>query len=521
MIRGGVLTRPTPTPAGSAGITRLYAFAAGCSVVLGFLVAHSHGLLLRLLMALVVTALLASLSLARPGAGVIATITYLVFMPFFRRVLIPAANWTSFDPLLMVGPAVAGILLIKLFVLERRRIAPDLLSKLVLILLLLTVVEVANPFGFGIKANLVAVLFTTTPLFWFFIGREVFDDRLIYVLLGTIVVLALISAVYGLYQTQVGYPPWDQNWLNSIAYQQAPYGTYSDALTINGQLRSIGPFSSFWEYAEFLGSALAIAFAFAMRRRPVAVLALPVLAVALFFASNRSGLITTALAIVVMLALSTRRAVAATLIAVCAIGGAYGGLKLFSSKLSSAASSSGSGLVSHQLSGLSDPTSSQNSTLLVHLNEVKTGVQFSLHHPLGVGGGTTNQAAGVSQQSSLQNSITSGTNAGSSTEVDVSNAFVDYGPGGGALYVLVMLVVLGTAARSYFRGRDVILPVIGLLIVGAGQWWTGNHYALSPITWLLIGTIAAGSVRSGARVGERPPVADRPLWQRGRRAATS
>ncbi len=505
--RVGVIARPSPSLPSLPGTVRFYlVMIVTTTIVSGLVVAGTgRGALLRLVLALLIALVLITLSLARPAAGVVATFVYLVFMAFLRRLLIPAADWISFDPLLLVAPTVALVLLVKLFVLERRRLAPDLLSKLMLVLVILTFVEVANPLGDGVKANLVGLLFTATPLFWFFVGREVLDDRLIDGMFGLIIVLAIVSAAYGLYQTQVGYPSWDQNWLSSTGFQFS-------SLNVGGKLRGIGPFSSFWEYGLFLGSALAAAVAFVIRGRLVAILAVPPLAVALFLASNRSGLIMSALAVVVMLAVRTRRPVVAALIAVCAIGGAYGGLKLFSSTLSGAAASSASALVSHQLAGLSDPTNSQDSTLLIHLNEVKSGVFSSIHHPLGIGPGATNNASGVNQQSSLQDMQT--------TEVDISNAFVEFGPAGGALYILIVLLVLGKAILSYFRLRDAMLPVIGLLVVGAGQWLTGGHYALSPLTWLFVGAVASRGLLADKGQRQLSPNGP-PLWQRPRRAATS
>jgi hypothetical protein len=44
-----------------------------------------------------------------------------------------------------------------------------------------------------------------------------------------------------------------------------------------------------------------------------------------------------------------------------------------------------------------------------------------------------------------------------------------------------------------------MLPIIGVLVVGLGQWLIGGHYALAPVTWLLIGAVAAMAARTPRR----------------------
>jgi hypothetical protein len=443
-----------------------------------FVVAGSAiGILLHLTIALAVALLLITLSLFRPSVGIPATFVYLVLLAFLRRLLIPAAGWVSFDPMLLVGYLVAAVLIVKLYFFERRRFAADLFSKLVLALLVLTVLQVANPTGAGIKANLVGLLYMAAPLLWYFVGREAVDDALSDRMASLVVVMGLAIAAYGLYQTQVGDPSWDLNWLNTT-------GGYA-SLNVGDTVRAFGTFSSSSEYTLFIGSALAIAFSYFLRGRPVYLLAIPLLAVALFLGSGRSSLITAFTAVVVMLALRPRRPVLAVVITIIAVGAAIGGLTVFGSSLSSSASGSGS-LVSHQLGGISDPLNPDSSTLLIHITLVVTGFKSGFTHPEGKGPGLTNQAAGLNQNQST-------TQQSQATEVDISNAFVSLGIAGGLLYLWIVLLTLWKAVTSYFAGRDAALPIIGLLVVGAGQWLIGGAYALSALTWLLIGSIVAGS----------------------------
>jgi hypothetical protein len=440
-----------------------------------FIVAGGPGI--RLTLALSVALLLITISLSQPALGIAATLVYLVSLAAFRRLLIAPAGWISADPLLLVGPLVALVLIVKLFVLERRRWAPDLISKLVLVVLLLTCVEVVNPAGGGVVAGLAGLLFMALPMLWFFVGREVLTNRALERLLALVVVLATVVACYGLWQTQVSEPPWDSEWLNVTG----GYGS----LNVGNELRAFGTFSSSSEYALFLGAALAVAFAFALRGRLIAAVPIPLLAVALFLSSARGALVTAALAVVVLVGLRTGRALTAAAVTLSAIGLALLALHFVSPTLSRESGGS-SALVSHEIGGITEPLNPNSSTLLVHVQLVVQGVESSLTHPLGQGTAVTNNAAGVNP-----NSANSETQA---TEVDISNAFVALGVAG-VLYLLLVLVILGSAARSYLRGRTELYPVIALLVVGLGQWLIGGDYALSPLAWLLIGAVAARSQR--------------------------
>jgi hypothetical protein len=474
--RAGVALR---TPAAPAVGQQLPALAL-TAVLAGFtalLTVMATGGALRLLCALLVAFALITLALTRPAAGVVATLAFLILLAFLRRLLIAKAPWMAGDPLVLVAPLVASVLLVKVFVLERRPLARDWLSRLVLVLFLLTIVQAFNPAA-GIAAGLIGLLFMAVPLLWFFVGREVLTDRAAERVLQLVVLLGTPIAAYGLYQTQVGHPPWDDQWL--------AYARDYASLNVGDQVRAFGTFSSFGEYATFTSAALVIAVAFVIRGKSIALLALPVLGVALFFASSRTALLTAVLAIVVMLALRPRRPALALVVAVTAAAAAFGGAMVFGSQLSSAASGAGSDLVSHQLGGLTDPLNPDSSTLVLHVEMVVDGVKTSISNPLGLGTGAGNLAAGISSNMD---------NVGS-TDIDISNEFVALGPVGGLLYVGLILLTLALAVRTYFRGNEVALVVVGILIVALGQWLNGGFYALSPLIWMMAGWLAAASVRS-------------------------
>lgn len=474
---------PVRRPAATS--VKAFAWAVLLASFSSLLVVAGGGFI-RLAIAIGFAMLLITLTLINPSLGVLATFTYLVFMAMLRRVLLPVAPWFSADPMLLVPSLVAVVLIVKAFVLEKRPWAPDAISKLVLIVLAMTFAEVFNPAGGGIGAGIAGLMFMAVPLLWFFVGREYLAPADVERMIVLIVVLGTIVAAYGLWQIEVSDPPWDRLWLNTAGASQ-----YS-SLFLGGSARSFGTFSSFGEYALFLSCALASAVYLCLRGKLKAALPIPLLAVALFLSSGRSALITAAVAIVVMIGLRTGSPRAALVITVSSIALALGALHFGASAISGGAG--GNALVAHQLSGIANPLDPNSSTLLTHLQLVIAGVKSSLSHPVGLGTAVTNPAAGTIKQNPLADTGFQGipaVGAGSSaTEVDISNAFVAFGVAG-VVYLILVLLILGQAIVYHFRGRQEMLPIIGLLIVGAGQWAIGGDYALSALMWMMIGVVAA------------------------------
>jgi hypothetical protein len=450
-----------PRAADRMGITLvLLALAA----IAGAVAAVAPGLLRPLFAAAFALALL-TLCFTRPRAGLVATIGFLTALAMIRRLLIADAGWTSVDPLLLVGPLVAAVLCLRIFLLEGRPIA-----KLVIAVLVLTGLEIFNPAGGSVLAGLVGFLFLGMPLLWFFVGRELVDESLADTIIGFVVALAVVVSLYGLSQTQIGFPSWDRAWIDLTSEA----GSYS-ALNIDNQVRAFGTLSSSAEYSLLLGAALAFAAAFVLRGRAQWVLAIPILAVALFLASARSAFVLAGLAIAVVVALRPRRPALAVAIAVVALAVAYGSVAV----LGSALSTSENAFVEHQVSGLTDPLNGDVSTLAVHVDLFVKGIDFGLHHPLGAGVGVIGRAA----------SIDSG-GIGASTEFDVSNAFVSSGLVGGLLYTVLVAVAVLRGIQGWFAGRATLLPILGIMASTAGYWLIGRHYALAPLTWMLIGHLA-------------------------------
>ncbi len=451
------------------------------SVAAGTTIVHQPALV-RPLVAAAFGGLLLVGSVVRVDATIVATFALLPLLALGRRLLISSAGWSSTDPLLLVAPILALFLVLRLLVLERRPVAADRLSKLVIAFIALLVVETANPDSGGVKAGAAGVLFVVGPMLWFFVGRELVDERMLRLVLGVSVVLAVAISVYGLAQAEIGFPWWDRSWIASTGYT---------GLNVGGKVRGFGTFPSAQEYATYLGLTAVVAVAFALRRRVAWLVAVPLLLTAMFLASARAILITSAFALIVIAGVRTRRRRAAAVTVAVAVAAVGAAVHVYGPSLEARAASTGNPLVTHQVLGVTDPLNPQHSTFLLHYNEIVYGVSSGLRAP--IGHGTAVISLGGARFGATA----------STTEFDVSNAFIAGGLVGGALFLAVVVLVFWRAVSLCFRRHGTLaIAVLGVLIVTAGQWLNGAMYTVTPLVWLTVGWLVAETARQHLQAGE-------------------
>jgi len=444
--------------------------AAAASLAAGAGLPAAH----RAVLAAMLVAALALLAWRVPGTAATLTLLFLPFLALIRRLLISDSGWSSFDPLLLVGPLMAVVLVHRLVIAERRPLAPDRTSMLVVALIALSVAEVFNPLGGGASIGAVGLMFLTAPLLWFFVGREVGSETRLRGLFTAVVVIAVPIGIYGLLQGESGMPSWDRAWLAlNTSYQALNVGTVA--------IRPFATFSSFSEYSRWLAVAMVIAVAFAMHRRPRLLWALPLVVPALVLSAVRESAVLGLLGLIAMAGLRTRRAGRGMAIVLVSIALLLIGGKVFGSALTGTASQSGNALLAHQVAGLVNPTSTNESTstLGVHWKLAVSGIAQGFTRPLGQGPGAVNIA---SQQ------LTGSSQPTTSTEIDVSDAFVALGLVGGCLFLALLWTAFRRVARNYAtRPSAVGLAAFGILVAELGQWLSGGDYALTPLLWFVLG----------------------------------
>lgn len=447
--------------------------------VLGAGIALAQPQLTQVVILVAIAPALIAVALRSPRTLVAGLAVWLVAVGLIRRVLLGLGSRALLgDPLLLVEPAVLVLLTV---VAMQRGASRDktLLTKAVVALNVLALVEVVNPLQGSLAIGLGGLLFVLVPMLAFWVGRALCDDatlRRLFILVGF---LAIPASIYGLVQTYVGFPSWDTHWIDSVIAN----GSYI-ALDVNGVIRAFSSFSAATEYATFLGVGIAVWLAWGRRSGRVLVMLMVValLGTALVLVSSRGVVVLAVLAVGVMGAAVARVRLAAAalwgVIAVLVLFFAVGHLASQGMSGSTGTTGTTAALIQHQVGGISQPFNSQSSTLGVHFSEFISGLRAALTNPVGHGTGTITAAS----------SKFGGVNQG--TEVDPSNAAVAFGVPGLVAYVLVAMVGLASAYRLAAARRDWLsVAALGLLVVTFLQWLNGGQYAVAWLPWLVLGWV--------------------------------
>jgi hypothetical protein len=428
---------------------------------------HTHALT-----AAILGLILCAACLFNTRGGIIAAICFLAVLGDYRRYAAFFQGYPSSDPLLLVGPAAAAVLLMKATLDRGRAGSGSLLSRLILVLMLLMVVSMFNPLQGGIQVGVAGALFYLAPLLWFWVGRlyaseDFFRFFTFRVLLG----IGVLATLWGLYQTEFGLLGFEQQWAQQVNYA---------ALQISNEVtRQIGFFTSSAEYQRCLLMTAAIAMAAWLTSRSLLGLLVPVVGVAIFLSAARGPVVFFVLSTVVMWAVSARSALswAPRFIVASAAGGAVlVGLLVFLS--STSLSTRVAPLVNRQVEGLLDPTNPEKSTAAGHAQLILLGLESGFTSPAGLGLGATTIAA--SKYGGLA----------TSTEFDLSNVMVSLGILGGVLYEVIVAIVFFFALRWWSTARSpASLAMLGICVATFGAWLIGGEYSMVAIAWFCIGSM--------------------------------
>ena len=425
--------------------------------------------LARAAVAFAFVALVAGVGFRNPRPLLLGLPIWLVLLGLLRRLLSGVSAAGAADPLLLVAP-VALIVLTFAAADHGAFRNHTRLSKLVLLYSIATCAGAFNPLQPSITAGVTALIFFV-PLLAFWIGRGLVDSELLRRLLLIVGAAAVPAALYGLRQTFVGFPSWDDAWIESRGYV---------ALNVDGVIRPFATFSSAAEYATFIAVAMLVWLRLGPRRllRPAAVAVAAMLAVAVFYQSSRGSVVMLVAGGAVMLAAWRRLPV----IAAAAFGAVLllmvpAVVKHFApTSYSSEASST---LVQNQVVGLSNPFDPNTSTAGAHLGLMRGGIESAFRNPLG---------QGISSVTIAGEKFGGVTNA---TEADPSNAAVALGLPGLLLFIGLFASGFGAAYRLA-RGGDPLAGVaVGILTVTALQWLNGGQYAVAFVPWLILGWVDA------------------------------
>lgn len=435
----------------------------------------THGQMRILIAFMFFGALLMSWTLNRT-LGIAATFTFLLTLGDIRRILdMIAPSYQGLDLLLVVGPIFAVYLAVPL--LMRLKVA-DTISKAVLALMALMIVEIFNPRQGSIVVGISGALFYVIPILWFWIARNYATDRMMDTLIYRVFLpIGILDGLLGVAQAYVGFFPWERDWALKLGNQYLYHA---------GHMRSFGFSTGASEFASTLliASVCVMAAIFAGKRAYI--LLLPILLAASVLASSRGLIVKLLFAAAMIWAVRSKggrnwlpRFIFALVVG---LGLTYysashaGGDEPRSAQSDTA--STAQIATAHVTQGLSDPG---HSTAGLHWQIFVGGIVKGFTYPIGTGIGAITLGAGK---------FAAGGATMGSSEVDISDAFITMGFFGGFLYLFIIYMVFRLAFFYIREGSlSMSLTYMGLFAALIGAWLALGQYSTAPFIWFCIGSL--------------------------------
>lgn len=236
-------------------------------------------------------------------AGLIAMMIFEPLRGFLRRAQYLYLTYSQSDPIHIVTPIVT--LLAFALVLQRHRLRlfyQSALGGLVTLLAVIYFLQIFNPLQGGLSVGLSGALFVLVPLTWFYFAQVIKPEFLL-TAFKIIVVLALLTSLYGLYQLAFGFPAFEQYWIDNTDFY--------NSISVGKVERALATFSSAEEWGRYVEIGALIAFGFAAqaanRFRQVAWgLCGTILSIMLLFTGQRTAMFGLILGFFVLVLLGAR-----------------------------------------------------------------------------------------------------------------------------------------------------------------------------------------------------------------------
>lgn len=187
-------------------------------------------------------------------AGLFAMMLFEPLRGFLRRAQYLFLPYTPTDPIHLITPAVTFLGLVLL--LHRQKLSilhATPLAWLVSILASIYFLQMFNPIQGGLSVGLSGAMFYLVPMAWFFFGQDIKPEFMTRAL-QLVVVLGLITSLYGLYQLAYGFPSFEQVWVDSTD----AYGS----IAVGNIKRALATYSSAEEWGRYIQVGAIIAFGF-------------------------------------------------------------------------------------------------------------------------------------------------------------------------------------------------------------------------------------------------------------------
>jgi len=278
------------------------AVLAGVSIVVARAVISGgqalRGAMLGGLAALMALPLLLSLE-----AGLVAMMLFEPFRGFIRRAQYLIVDYSKTDPIHLLTPLITFSAFVVLWRLHGHRIfwaSPQ--AKLVSILALVYLLEIFNPLQEGLFFGLTGAMFFLVPMAWFYFGQQV-KLNFIATVLRLMIVIGLLTSLYGIYQMVFGYPSFEQYWIE--------HNENYLSINVGNVKRAVATFCSAEEWGRYLQLSAVIAFGYGLSverlfHRAAWLVAGVLLSAMLFFTGQRISIFGLILGVVVWILLGAR-----------------------------------------------------------------------------------------------------------------------------------------------------------------------------------------------------------------------
>jgi hypothetical protein len=469
-----------------------------------------RGLLLSGLGWLLALPLLVSLE-----AGLIAMMLFEPLRGFLRRAQYLFLNYSDTDPIHIITPIVtllAFAMLVHRRKLDILRATP--LAGLVSILALIYFLQIFNPLQGGLSVGLSGAMFQLVPVAWFYFGQTI-KTSFVKTAFKVIVVLGIVTSLYGVYQLAFGFPSYEQYWIDNTEFY--------NSIQVGNVKRALATYSSAEEWGRYIEIGAIIAFGFvaggvSLLRRTSWFLAGATLTVMLLLTGQRTAMFGLILGCVILLLLGAKtwRDVAGRVLLVLAPALLIAVLikaPTDDDALTHDENDRAEAIISHTARGTLRPTEEGS-----FQERIKNWTWFATelvpYRPLGMGLGATGLGAWRWN-----------------TEIDmppIDSYFISTVITCGLPTALLFMWILFKSSRMSWRSFRLAEPgspearvwriaaaLMPVLILNSLFGNTFTLYSVAPVGWLLIGWISAEHLRkipalapakaqeSNALVGER------------------
>src|SRR6267142_1319444 len=177
-------------------------------------------------------------------AGLFAMMLFEPLRGFLRRAQYLFLPYSPSDPIHIVTPLIT--LMAFVMVLQRggmRIFRATPLAGLVSILGLIYFLEIFNPLQGGLTVGLSGALFMLVPVAWFYFGQTI-KPAFLETTFRLVVVLGVLTSLYGLYQLTFGFPSFEQYWIDNTEFY--------NSISVGNVKRALATYSSAEEWGRYI-----------------------------------------------------------------------------------------------------------------------------------------------------------------------------------------------------------------------------------------------------------------------------